>query len=324
MKRRTLLQSAVAAAAVIHPLARASTYPSRFVKLVIPFAAGGSTDVLGRKLAVRLTDILGQSVVVENRSGSAGVVGCSFVAKSAPDGYTLLLGTTGTHAINPTSMSKPAYDAVKDFAPIALLGIQPMGIGVNPKVPAKNLQELLALIRNNPGKYSYASAGNGGIAHLSFELLKSLAGGLKADHIPYKGGAPALQDVVGGHVPILSDTFSSTVPHHRSGALRVLACCGPTRSPAAPDIPTAIEQGVAGMNTSTSGLFLAPAGTPADVIARLAEATDRALKLPAFQAELRALGMTAETGADPKRAAEFIRTEIAKWAPVVRSTGTKM
>jgi tripartite-type tricarboxylate transporter receptor subunit TctC len=304
--------------------AQDSAYPQRFIRLVVPFAPGGSTDAIGRKLATHLAAALGQPVVVENLAGAAGVIGCSAVANASPDGYTLLMGTTGTHAINPTSMTRPAYDAQKDFAPVGMVGVQPMGIAVHPKVPARQLSELVQLIRTQPGKYAYASAGNGGIAHLSLELFLTLAGGLKAEHVPYKGGGPALQDVVAGHVPILSDTFSSMVPYHRSGALRLLACCGETRSPAMPDVPTAVEAGFPRMVTSTAGLLLAPSRTPQPVIERLAAAMQKVMALPVFLAELQALGAQAETNTSPQKTAAFIAAEIAKWAPVVRATGPTM
>jgi tripartite-type tricarboxylate transporter receptor subunit TctC len=323
MKRRLVVQ-ALAGACAVPGLRAQESYPSRFIKLVVPFAPGGSTDAIGRKLAVHLGAALGQSVVVENVGGAAGVIGCAQAAAAPPDGYTLLVGTTGTHAINASSMVKPAYDAVKDFAPIALVGVQPMSIAVHPKVPARNLQELAQLLRANPGKYSYASAGNGGIAHLSFELFKSLAGTLQVEHVPYKGGGPALQDVMAGHLGILSDTFSSVVTYHRAGTLRLLACCGDVRSPAAPEIPTAVESGFPKMLTSTSGLLLAPARTPDRVIERLSAAMQKVMLLPTFQAELQAIGAHPELAPTPQKTAAFIASEIAKWAPVVKATGTTM
>ena len=327
MRRRDLLLAGMGlAGAGLATVVRGqqARYPGRVIKLVIPFAAGGSTDVLGRRFAHHMGEVLGQPMLADNRGGAAGVLGCSFVASSPPDGYTLLLGTTGTHAINPTSMVKPAYDAQKDFAPIGLIGTQPMGIAVNPKVPAQTLAELIALIRANPGKFGYASAGNGGIAHLSFEIFKQLGGNLQATHVPYSGGAPALRDVMGGHVPILSDTFSSIVPYHRQGQLRVLATTGPKRSPIAPDIPAAVEFNLPDMVTATSGIFLAPAGTPAAVIDTLQAAMAKVMQMPSFQADLEKLGLEPEPASTPARAAAFIASEIAKWAPVIKATGTTM
>lgn len=323
-RRRVISIGAGLVSVVAVPSLRAqSQYPSRPIRLVIPFAPGGSTDVLGRKLALRLGAHLGQTVVVDNKAGAAGALGCSEVARAAPDGYTLLLGTTGTHAINPTSMSKPIYDAVKDFAPISLIGVQPMSLAVNPKIPATTLPELVALFKSQPGKFTCASAGNGGIAHLSFELFKKLAGGLDVTHVPYKGGAPALQDVVAGHVHMLSDTFSSTLPQHRLKTLRLIVMTGERRFHLAPEIPAAVES-MPGLVTSTSGLFLAPARTPRPIIDTLQYAVAAIMKEAAFQAELDNLGVDASTDTSPERASEFIKSEIAKWAPIVKATGTVM
>ena len=326
MRRRDVLLAGLGlAGAGLTTLARgqAARFPAKPMRLVIPFAAGGSTDVLGRQFAQYLGEVLGQPVLPDNRAGAAGVIGCSHVATSPADGYTLLLGTTGTHAINPTSMVKPAYDAQKDFAPIGLIGVQPMGIAVNPKLPVQNLAELIALVKANPGKYGFATAGAGGIAHLSFEIFKQLAGNLEATHVPYSGGAPALRDVVGGHVALLSDTFSSIVPFHRQGQLRVLATTGAKRSPIAPDIPAAAET-LPGMSAATSGIFLAPAGTPAPVLATLQGAMAKVMQMPAFLADLEKLGLEPEPASTPAKTAAFIASEIAKWAPVIRATGTTM
>ncbi|MDP3138105.1 MAG: tripartite tricarboxylate transporter substrate binding protein [Burkholderiaceae bacterium] len=325
MDRRQLIKATLGGAglAAAHASWAQSGYPNRPLRLIIPFAPGGSTDVLGRKTALRLGQYLGQPIVVDNKAGAAGVLGCVEGARAAPDGYTLVMGTTGTHAINPSSMAKPAYDAVRDFAPVTMLGTQPMSIAVNPKIPVNTLAELIALIRSQPGKFSYGSAGNGGIAHLSFELFKTLVGGLDAPHIPYKGGAPALQDVVAGHVPILADTFSSTLPQHKLKTLRVIAMTGERRSRLAPDIPAGTET-VPGLVTSTCGLLLAPARTPRAIIETLHQAVAKLVRDPAFMAELDALNIEASTDASPEYAASFISSEIAKWAPVVKATGTTM
>lgn len=327
MRRRDLLLAGLGlAGAGLAPaaLGQQARFPAKPMRLVIPFAAGGSTDVLGRQFAQHMGEVLGQPMLPDNRAGAAGVLGCSHVATSPADGYTLLLGTTGTHAINPTSMAKPAYDAQKDFAPIGLIGVQPMGIAVNPKLPVQNLAELIALLRANPGKYGFATAGAGGIAHLSFEIFKQLAGNLDVTHVPYQGGAPALRDTVAGHVAILSDTFSSIVPFHRQGQLRVLATTGARRAPIAPDIPAAVESNLPGMVAATSGIFLAPAGTPQPVLATLQGAMAKVMQMPSFLAELDKLGLEPEPASTPVKTAAFIAAEIAKWAPVIRATGTTM
>lgn len=327
MRRRELLLAGMGlmgAGLTASAWGQQARFPNKVMKLVIPFAPGGSTDVLGRRLAHHMGEVLGHNMVVDNRAGAAGTVGCAYVASAPADGYTLLLGTTGTHAINATSMVKPVYDAQKDFAPVGLIGVQPMGIAINPKVPAQTLPELIALLRANPGKYGFGTAGAGGIAHLSFEIFKQVAGNLQVTHVPYPGGAPALRDAVGGHVPILSDTFSSIVPYHRQGQLRVLATTGAKRSPIAPDIPAAVEFNLPGMVAATSGILLAPAGTPAAVIDTLQSAMAKVMQMPSFQADLEKLGVEPEPASTPAKTAAFIASEIAKWAPVIRATGTTM
>ena len=301
-----------------------SAYPDHAIRLVIPFAPGGSTDILGRRIAQRLTTLLGVSVVVDNRAGAAGAIGCAEVAHSNPDGYTLLLGTTGTHAINPYTMINPSYDAVKDFAPIALLGTQPFSLAVHPSLGVNNLSDLVNLAKQQPGKLSYASAGAGGIAHLTAELFKQLAGNLDIVHVPYKGGGPAIQDVLAGHVPIISDSFSTTYPYHKQGKLKVLAMTASTRAKSAPDIPTAMEQGIVNFTSATAGILLAPNKTPRPVIEALYKAVEKSLSESAFLKELEAISIDPSPGFTPDKTAQFIKTEMNKWGPVVKDTGTKM
>ena len=301
-----------------------SPYPDHAIRLVIPFAPGGSTDILGRRIAQRLTTLLGVSVVVDNRAGAAGAIGCAEVAHSNPDGYTLLLGTTGTHAINPYTMINPSYDAVKDFAPIALLGTQPFSLAVHPSLGVNNLSDLVNLAKQQPGKLSYASAGAGGIAHLTAELFKQLAGNLDIVHVPYKGGGPAIQDVLAGHVPIISDSFSTTYPYHKQGKLKVLAMTASTRAKSAPDIPTAMEQGFVNFTSATAGILLAPNKTPRPVIEALYKAVEKSLSESAFLKELEAISIDPSPGFTPDKTAQFIKTEMNKWGPVVKDTGTKM
>ena len=301
-----------------------SAYPDHAIRLVIPFAPGGSTDILGRRIAQRLTTLLGVSVVVDNRAGAAGAIGCAEVAHSNPDGYTLLLGTTGTHAINPYTLINPSYDAVKDFAPIALLGTQPFSLAVHPSLGVNNLSDLVNLAKQQPGKLSYASAGAGGIAHLTAELFKQLAGNLDIVHVPYKGGGPAIQDVLAGHVPIISDSFSTTYPYHKQGKLKVLAMTASTRAKSAPDIPTAMEQGFVNFTSATAGILLAPNKTPRPVIEALYKAVEKSLSESAFLKELEAISIDPSPGFTPDKTAQFIKTEMNKWGPVVKDTGTKM
>lgn len=305
------------------PVQAQGKYPERPIRLVIPFAPGGGTDIMGRRFGAKITPLLGQQVVVDNKSGAGGTIGTAEVARARPDGYTLLVGTSSTHAINPSAMDKPPYDPVKDFAPVAVLGIIPMVIAVHPSVPAKTLRELVARVKASPGEYSYGSAGMGSINHLTGELFKKQAGGLDIVHVPYKGAGAALLDLVAGQIPIAMVTVSSATAHHRSGKARVLATFGEKRSNAAPDIPTAVELGVPGMLAYTFNVLLAPAGTPKPVIDQLHQATTKVMSDAAFQKDLEGLSIEPVTDSNPGKAAQFIKDELAKWAPIIKATGTK-
>lgn len=305
------------------PVQAQGKYPERAIRLVIPFAPGGNTDILGRRFGAKITPVLGQQVVIDNKSGAGGTIGGAEVARAKPDGYTLLIGTSSTHAINPSATDNPPYDPVKDFAPIAVLGIIPMAIAVHPSV-AKSLQELIKRVRANPGKYSYGSTGMGGINHLAGELFKKQAGGLDIVHVPYRSSGQSIQELVGGQIPIVSATFSSAVLQHRSGKLRILAVFSEKRSNTEPSVPTAIELGVPEMLAYTFNVFLAPAGTPKPVIEQLHQATMKVMSDAAFQKDLEGLTIEPVTDSDPEKAARFIRDELAKWAPIIRATGTKV
>ncbi len=298
-------------------------YPERPIRLVIPFAPGGQTDIMGRRFAAKITPLLGQNVIIDNRGGAGGTIGTAEVARAKPDGYTLLVGTSSTHAINPSAMENVSYDPVKDFAPIAVLGIIPMVIAVHPSVPANTLRELVARVKTSPGKYSYGSAGMGSINHLAGELFKKQAGGLDIVHVPYKGSGQSVLDLIAGQIPIVSATFSSMVSYHRSGKVRILAVLSEKRSNAAPDVPTAIELGVPGMLAYTFNVLLAPAGTPKAVIDLLHQATMKVMGDEAFQKDLESLTIEPVTDSNPEKATQFIKDELAKWAPIIKATGTK-
>jgi len=304
------------------PVQAQGKYPERPIRLVVPFAAGGGTDILGRRFANKVTPLLGQNVFVENRGGAGGTIGTAEVARARPDGYTLLVGTSSTHAINPSAMDNLPYDPVKDFAPVAVIGIIPMVIAVHPIV-AGSLQELIKRVKVNPGKYSYGSAGMGSINHLAGELFNKQAGGLDIVHVPYKGAGSALLDLVAGQIPIGMVTVSSATGHHRSGKVRILATFGEKRSNAAPDIPTAIELGVPGMVAYTFNVLLAPASTPKPVIEQLHKATMKVMSDEAFQKDLEGLSIDPVTDSNPEKATQFIKDELAKWAPIIKATGTK-
>ncbi len=305
------------------PAQSQDTYPNRPVRLVIPYAPGGGTDIMGRKFAAKMSPVLDRNMFVDNKPGGGGTLGTVEVARSKPDGYTLLLGVSTTHAINPWAMDNPPYDPVKDFSPVMILGVVSMVIASHPSV-ATSLKELIAKAKANKGKYSYGSAGVGSINHLTGELFKKEAGGLDIVHIPYKGSGPAVQDLIGGQIPLVMATFSAMLPFHRSGKARILAVTSDTRSKAAPDIPTAIESGLPGMVAQTFQALFTPAGTPRPIIDRLHRAGMVVMNDEAFLKDLEALTVEPVTDTDPEKAAQFIQKERAKWGPIVKESGFKI
>ncbi len=295
-------------------------YPERAIRLVVPFPPGGGTDIMGRRLAAKLAVLLGQQIVIDNRTGANGSIGTAEVARAKPDGYTLLMGTTSTHSINPLTLEQRLYDPVKDFVHIALLGTSAFSVVVHPSV-AGSLQELIKKVRASPGKYSYGSSGTGGSTHLAGELFKKLAGGLDIVHVPYRGSAQSITDLAGGQIPIVMSGFSSVIPFHRSGKVRILAAFNEKRLSFAPDIPTAVELGVRGMVAYTFNGFFAPAATPETIIDQLHRATTKIMAEEAFQKELENLGIDAVTDSNPEKANQFIKDELAKWTPIVKAAG---
>jgi tripartite-type tricarboxylate transporter receptor subunit TctC len=319
--RRTFLLAGLTACFALPAgmAAAADAFPSRTVTLVVPFAAGGSTDLIARIIAEKMTEDLGQTVIVENKAGAGGNIGADAVAKSDPDGYTILMGTIATHALNPAVMKQMPYDPVKDFAPVSLLVLVPNVLEVNPEVPVKTVQELIALLKSKPGEYSYASSGIGTPLHLSGELFKSLTG-VDMIHVPYRGAGPALNDVVANQVPIMFDNLPSSTQFIKAGTLRALAVTTKTRSASFPDLPTMEEAGVPGYETYTWNALFAPAGTPQAVIDRLNAAAVKAVKDPATQPRLADLSATV-VGSTPDELAKHVVAEIAKWAPIVAASG---
>jgi tripartite-type tricarboxylate transporter receptor subunit TctC len=311
----------LAAAAIAAPAA-AQTYPQRVVRIVNPFPPGGSVDTMARMLAQKLTENIGQQVIVDNRAGAGGNVGAEFVAKSEPDGHTLLFTAPGPLVINQTLFTKGLpFDPAKDFAPIALFGTAPIVLMVNPGVPANNVQELIALAKKQPGKIHFASAGPGSTNHLSGELFKSMA---KIDivHVPYRGAGPAMNDLVGGHVQMFFDLMPVAMPQIKAGKVRALANAGATRPSALPDLPTVAEQGLPGFASSSWYGFVAPARTPDAVVARLADETRKILTAPEMIARIRELGSEPGTLFRAEFAA-FMRGEATKWGEVIRISGAK-
>ncbi|TMI99988.1 MAG: tripartite tricarboxylate transporter substrate binding protein [Alphaproteobacteria bacterium] len=321
--RRTLiLLAALATLGLPGPPANAEDqYPSRPVRIVVSFSAGGPTDIVGRVIAQKLSELLGQQFFVENKVGAGGNIGADQVAKSAPDGYTLLVATVSTHAINPGLYARMPYDPVKDFAPIAQVGVTPTMLGVHPSVPAKDIKSLIALIKENPGKYTYGSSGLGSILHLCGEQFKALAGGLDIQHVPYRGSAPMMGDLVGGQISMAFDATPTAMPQAKSGAIRALGAGMAQRIKQMPDMPTLQEQGLKGFECYTWNAILAPAGTPQPIIDKLADAIKTGLDDPNVFKRLQEAGVEPTLGRGPKETADFINAELAKWAPIIKMSG---
>ncbi|MDP4073734.1 tripartite tricarboxylate transporter substrate binding protein [Acidovorax sp. A1169] len=323
--RRTLLAAlataAVGAAIPAGALAQAA-YPSKPVTIVVPFAAGGTTDILARIIGQALTSELGQPVVVDNRAGAGGNIGGALAAKAPADGYTLFMGTVGTHAINASLYKKMPFDPVKDFAPLTRVANVPNLLVANPAQPYKSVKELIAYAKANPGKVNFGSSGNGSSIHLSGELFKSLA---KVDmvHVPYKGSAPAVTDLLGNQIGIMFDNMPSAIQHVRSGKLVPIAVTTAKRSPELPNVPTIAEAGVPGYEaTSWFGMF-APTGTPAPVLAKLNTALVKVLNQAEVKKKINEQG--AETTSEtPEQFAAFIKTESVKWGKVVQESGASL
>ena len=324
VSRRQALAAAILAACVLAMpgLAGAQGYPSRAVKLVVPFPPGGSLDFAGRLIAQRLTEMWGQSVVVENKPGAGGNIGADFVAKSAPDGYTILLGALSTHAVNPNLYAKMPYDAVKDFAPITLIATTPNVLVVNAATPVSNVREFIAWTKANPGKLAFGSGSNGSAGHLAGELYKAETG-TDAVHIPFKGGAPATQALLAGDTQFMFDNLANAMAQVKAGKLRAIAVTTAQRSPLAPELPTMAEAGLPGFDISTwYGLF-APAGTPAAVVAKWNADVTKILTSPDVRAKLMADG--AEPAPDtPEQFAQMISRELAKYAKIIKASGAKV
>jgi tripartite-type tricarboxylate transporter receptor subunit TctC len=319
---RTIAALAALALAIGAVNAQTAAWPSKPIKWVVPFAPGGTTDILARTVGEKLAIALGQPVVVENKPGAGGGVGAEFTARSAPDGYTIMGGTISTHAINASLYSKLPYDPVKDFVAITLIARVPNLLVVNPTIPANNVAELIALLKANPGKYTFASSGNGTSQHLSGELFKTMAG-VDMQHIPYKGSPPALQDVVGGQVSMTFDNITTAWPLAKAGKLRPLAVTTAKRSAIAAEVPTLAEAGLPGFEVgSWQGVF-APAGTPPDVVKRLNTEIVKILNLPDVREKLSVLGAE-PVGNSQEEFSAMVKAEVVKWSDIVKKSGAKV
>ena len=313
-----LFASAVLAAAA----AIAQSYPSKPIHYVVPFAPGGPTDIISRAIAEKVGAAWGQQVVVDNRSGAGGSIGAETVARSAPDGYTVMIGHVGTHAINVSLYQKVNYDPVNDFQPITLIATYPLALVVHPGVPAKSAQELIALAKAKPGTVNFASAGNGGPTHLAGALLKSSAR-IDIVHVPYKGNTAALTELVGGQVQMMFSNLLTAMPHVRSGRLRALAVSTARRSPQAPDLPTIAEAGVPGYDMTPWYGILAPARTPAAIVTKWNREVARIIALPEMNERFVSQGVDLASSTADAFAA-LIKTEVPRWRTIVRDAGARV
>jgi tripartite-type tricarboxylate transporter receptor subunit TctC len=312
------------AAALAFAVATAASaqYPTKPIKLIVPFPPAGSTDISARALAGKLGERLGQPVIIENKPGAGGNIGTDVVAKSAPDGYTLIVGTVGTHAINSSLYSKMPYDAIKDFAPVVLLSTTPNVLVVPANFPANSVQDVIRMAKAKPGELTFASSGSGTSIHLSGEMFKSMAG-LEMTHIPYKGSGPMLIDLLSGTVNMAFDNLSASMVHIKGGKLRALATTGPKRAPALPDLPTVSEAGLTGYDSTSWNAIYAPAGTPKEIIEKLNRESNAILQSAETRKFFSEQG--AESGGGtPEQLAAFNRAELAKWAKVVKDSGAKV
>jgi len=303
------------------PATAQGTYPSRVIRVIVPFPAGGATDVFARQYAARMSSLLGQQVVIDNKTGAAGAIGSAEVARAEPNGYTALFATASVFALYNLLSKKPQFDTLKDLTPIAEVGASPVIFAVHPSVPG-GLKAVMAYAKANPGKLQYASPGTGTYLHLAMEMLKHEAGGVDITHIPYRGGAPAIADHVAGQVPVLVDAVSTSLQHHREGRMRILAVALPNRSPLAPDIPTVDEAlGSKGFVASLWNAVAVPAATPPEVVARLHAATAAVMADKSFADQLLKMGIEPTIGATPQSTKAFIAKEQARWKPVIEAVG---
>ena len=324
--RRTLIHSMAAAAVALMAApgiaqAPASTWPNKPIRYIVNFAPGGTTDILARTIGEKLGAALGQPIVVENKPGQGGSLGAAELARAAPDGYTIGAGTISSHAINATLYDKLSYDPITSFAPITLYATQPNVLLVHPSVPAKNVRELIALLKASPNKYSFGSAGNGTSQHISGELFKAMAG-VDMQHIPYRGSGQMLPELLGGTLLVAFDNIATAVQHVNAGKLRALAVTSATRSVVSPDVPTMAESGLPGYDISSWQAVFAPAGTPAPIVERLYTEIARILKTPDIQKRLTDLGLNVSE-ATPAQLTALIKADVPRLGKIVKDTGAR-
>jgi tripartite-type tricarboxylate transporter receptor subunit TctC len=301
------------------PSSAQQAYPTKPIRMICPFPPGGTTDVVARLVAQKLTEAWKEQVIVDNRTGAGGIIGTELAAKAPADGYTVLLGSITTHAVNPALYKKLNFDPVKDFTPVSLVVSSPQLLAVHPSVPAKSVKDLIALAKAKPGQLNYASAGVGTSPHLTFELFKSMAG-IEAVHVPYKGTGPAITELIGGQVQMMITGVVALMPHVKSGKLRGLGVTSAKRVAALPDLPTVAESGVPKFDVSSwFGVFL-PAGTPKPIVTKMNQEVRKIVEIPDVRQKLISLGADPETNT-PEEFSAYVKSEMAKWGKVVRDTG---
>jgi tripartite-type tricarboxylate transporter receptor subunit TctC len=320
-KNRIAIAGLALLATVTAAVAQSGTYPDRPIKMVVGFTAGGGTDVVARILSLKLSEALGQSVVVENRIGASGLIAGEIVAKSPPDGYTLMIGTQTNLAVAPVLYRKDSLNPARDFSGVAMTAVSPLVLVVNPAVAVQSLKDVIAMAKAKPGSVNYGSGGLGTTPHMSGELFQAMAG-IKLAHIAYRGEAPAINDLIGGQIPFMFSNLSAIVGNVKAGQLRAIAVTSPQRAPALPDVPTMSEAGLTGFESATWFAMVAPTGTPQAVRGRLNAEVKRALALPDVKQRYADLGMTAEDST-PASVDAYIKSEIAKWTKVITEANIK-
>jgi tripartite-type tricarboxylate transporter receptor subunit TctC len=325
MRVRKLILAFVAAIAAWPQAAAAQTYPTRPIVMIVPFAAGGTFDVMGRIIAVRMSELLGQQIVVENTTGAGGIIGVTRVVNAAPDGYTILLGSTGTHAYNQTIYKKRRYDAVNDFTPVTLFSEQPMVLEARKDLPANTVPEFAALLKANGAKMQYGSAGAGSTTHLACALLNSTIG-VDVTHVPYRGSAPASNDLIGGQIDYLCGNLGAAAPLITGKQVKAIAVLSKGRSPLMPELASAHEQGLTGMDITTWTAIFLPKGAPKAIVDKLNEVTHATMETPVIKTRMLEIGVTgvAPDRRSPEYLAQFVAGEVARWEGPIKSGGLQV
>ena len=325
MRRRDFIKALTAAAVLFPVVAQAQTYPSRPITMIVPYAAGGTFDVMGRILAVRMAELLGQPVIVENATGAGGIIGVNRVVAAAPDGYTLLFGTVGTHAYNQSIYKRRRYDAINDFTPVTLFSEQPMVLEVRKDLPANTFAEFMALLKANGAKMQFGSAGAGSTTHLACALLNARIGA-DVTHVPYRGSAPATNDLIGGQIDYVCGNLGAAAPLIEGKQVKALAVLSRERSPLMPELATAHEQGLADYEVSTWTAFFLPKGAPRAIVDKLVEVTHATMETPVIKSRMAEIGVTgvAPERRSPEYLAKFVADEVARWEGPIKSGGMQV